>query len=100
MTIAEQEWCDAIVRLGCCVCQRQGVGDTPAEVHHLLSGGRKIGHESTIPLCSPGHHRNGDDKIKISRHPNKARFEAAYGSERELLAWVREQVFIARLIAA
>ena len=100
MNTAEKAWLDTITRLGCCVCHRQGNAGTPAEVHHLLSGGRKIGHLSTIPLCSPGHHRNGDDDIKISRHPNKARFEAAYGSECELLAWEREQVLIAGVVAS
>lgn len=92
MTKAEQAWTDAILQLGCCVCARLGFGRTPAEVHHILRGGRRIGHLDTIPLCSPGHHRNGDGGQKISRHPFRRRFEAAYGTEQELLAWTREQV--------
>lgn len=80
------------MQLGCVVCHLQGFPGTPAEVHHLLRGGRRIGHLHTIPLCSPGHHRNGDGVKKISRHPFKARFEQAYGTEEELLAKTRELV--------
>lgn len=41
----EDELRDEIARTGCA-----------AEVHHLLSGGYRIGHSHTIPLCS-WHHR-------------------------------------------
>ena len=92
MTQSDREWMDAVARMGCCVCLREHGQPTPAEVHHLLSGGRRIGHKYTIGLCSPGHHRNGDGIQKISRHPNRARFEAAYGTEAELLEWTRARV--------
>ncbi len=84
-TSAEAEWMDAIVRMGCVVCLLQGHPNTPAEVHHLLRGSRRIGHLWTIGLCAPGHHRYGDGVIKISRHPWKSQFVAAYGTEAELL---------------
>ena len=86
MTKLEEQWVDAIVQIRCIVCYMRGFPGTPAEVHHILDGGRRIGHLDTLPLCSPGHHRNGDGRHKISRHPNKARFEEAYGTEESLLA--------------
>ena len=89
MSKAEQEWFQKITLIGCICCLEQGHPGTPAEVHHLLSGGRRMGHLFTIPLCAPGHHRYGDGVQKISRHPYKARFEAAYGTEAELLARTR-----------
>jgi hypothetical protein len=90
-TKAEKQWMDAITRMGCVVCYMRGYPGTPAVPHHLLDdGGRRIGHLSTIPLCDPGHHQNAPaNSGKISRHPNKARFEAAYGTEEELLAETR-----------
>lgn len=100
MTRAERDWMDSISRMGCCVCLRLGFGPTPAEVHHILLGGRRISHRDTIPLCSPGHHRNGDGASKISRHPSKARFETAYGTEAELLDWTRQQVAARRGVYA
>jgi hypothetical protein len=46
----------------------------------------------TICLCDPGHHQNSPTAKKISRHPNKARFEEAYGTEEQLLARSRKMV--------
>lgn len=91
MTKAEKEWCDRIVNFGCIACWLDGYSGTPAEIHHILSGGRRKGHMFTIPLCSPGHHRNGGDR-KISRHPFKTRFVNRYGNEYFLLNLTREQV--------
>jgi len=80
----------AISDLGCIVCRNQGRGYVPAAVHHLLSGGVRIGHLHTIPLCDPGHHQNAPRASgEWSRHPDKSRFEAAYGTEEELLLQAR-----------
>jgi hypothetical protein len=84
-TKEEARWMDAITAIGCIVCLLAGHPGTPGAVHHLLRAGRRIGHMHTICLCDPGHHQGGDQVQKISRHPNKARFEAAYGTEAELL---------------
>lgn len=82
----ERLWMDAITALGCIACRIDGHPGTPGAVHHLLRGGRRMGHMHTICLCDPGHHQNGDQFGKISRHPWKARFEEKYGMEQELLA--------------
>lgn len=40
-----------------CICCLLATGKTQApDVHHLTSGGRRIGHQATIGLC-PWHHR-------------------------------------------
>jgi len=85
-TKAEAEWMDQIIALGCIACRIDGHPDTPGAVHHLLRGGRRMGHFHTICLCDPGHHQNGAEFGKVSRHPWKARFEEKYGTEQELLA--------------
>jgi hypothetical protein len=85
MTIAEDNWMTAITELGCVCCWLQGHPRTPAAVHHILTNGKRTSHLNTIPLCDPGHHQNSRTPEKISRHPNKARFEAAYGTEAYLL---------------
>lgn len=90
-TKAERKWMDAITQIGCIVCHLQGHPGTPAVVHHILKNGRRQSHLQTIPLCEPGHHQHGKDQ-KISRHPNKARFEAAYGTEDYLLQKTKELV--------
>jgi hypothetical protein len=93
-TKAESAWMDAITQIGCIVCLLFfSAPGTPGCPHHLLTkGGRRRGHLYTICLCDPGHHQKSPTPSKISRHPNKARFEKAYGSEDSLLAKSRELV--------
>lgn len=79
----------AVQALGCIACRTMGLS-TPAEIHHVLRNGRRIGHHAVLGLC-PAHHRSGrnDDEI-VSRHPWKREFEKRHGTEAELLAKVEE----------
>lgn len=64
----------------------------PAEVHHMLSVGRRLGHLFTLPICFE-HHRSGrDDERATSRDQNQRRFEARYGSEQGMLEEVKRLV--------
>lgn len=92
-TKAEKLWMDDITAIGCVVCYLMGYRSTPGAVHHLLRGGRRIGHLSTICLCDPGHHQNPSaGSGKIPRHPGKLRFEREYGTEESLLKRTKELV--------
>lgn len=91
-TAEERAWMDAITTIGCIACLIDGHPGTPGAVHHILRGGRRIGHMHSICLCDPGHHQNGQQRGMVSRHPFKARFEARYGTEPELLARSRALV--------
>ena len=80
---------DAVRALGCIVCQGEGV-DSPAEIHHVLMGSRRIGEYSVLGLCQI-HHRGQINTAKaVSRHPWRREFEARYGTEEELLTKTRE----------
>lgn len=58
----------------------------------MLSGGRRMGHLFTIPLCYE-HHRSGrNDSQIVSRDHSQRRFERRYGSELSLLQLTRELV--------
>lgn len=82
----EARWMDAIVSFGCIACLLDGEPGTPAAVHHLVVGNRRLGHGWTIPLCDPGHHQNGKPLGRISIHPGRSpAFIQRYGTERELL---------------
>lgn len=87
-TSAEREWMAFVADFGCVACWWQFGVKTPCAVHHIVEGGRRIGHMMTIGLCDPGHHQNSPTAEMISRHPNKARFEAAYGTEYEMHAFL------------
>lgn len=71
-----------VAALGCCVCRRLRLNDTPAEVHHIREGqGRKRASDfETIPLCYL-HHR-GQDGI---HHLGTKAWARRFFSERELL---------------
>lgn len=91
-TAEERAWMDDIVAHGCICCILDGHDPRPTAVHHILRGGRRIGHLFSLPACDPGHHQNGAPMGLISRHPYKAQWEARYGTEMELLALVRERL--------
>lgn len=91
-TADEKRWMDAIVSYGCIACRIDGHEPRDTLPHHILRGGRRIGHLFTIPLCDPGHHQNGGAFGLVSRHPFKTRFEAKYGAELQLLAKLKVEL--------
>jgi len=89
MTKNQKAFQDRVRALGCIVCYGKGV-DSPCDLHHLLSGGRRIGEDSVIGLCVP-HHRGGlNTEEVVSRHPWRLAWESRYGTEAELLAKTKE----------
>lgn len=81
--------------LGCVASILDGVLGVPGEIHHLLSGGRRISHNHTVCL-SPWHHRGIVPEGRtaadyehihgpsLALKPNA--FRRRYGDEEELLA--------------
>lgn len=97
-TKAEQARFDAMKERGVCIaCLLRGTQpDYPQhiEIHHLLSGNRRIGHMATASLC-PWHHRGvppwgwGDAEALGHLGPSLAKgskpFRAEFGADAELL---------------
>ena len=76
--------------IGCMACRELGFNGIPGDIHHLVDkGNRKAsgGNKATIVLC-PYHHRGagwvsgGGPSLAHGSKP----FNAAFGSQRELLA--------------
>ena len=99
-TADEQSWMDDIVACGCLVCWMQKMGESSAEVHHLKEGDRRKGHMFSIALCPPHHRSGAGEGPFISRHPYKARFERAYGTEADLLEMQKARVATLRAARA
>lgn len=94
MTNDEEKFHAAIRELGCIVCLKTSGKWRGCDIHHILSGGRRKGEMFVLGLC-PEHHRVGlSTGFFISRHPYKARFESAYGTEEDLLSYTREQLLL------
>ena len=70
---------ERIQALGCIVCELNYDLYSPADLHHPLSGGKRISKTHVIPLC-PQHHR----LHVFSRHRNKRKFIELYGTEEYL----------------
>ena len=87
-TLAEKQHMERVQALGCIVCRKLGLGQTPAEIHHVLQNGLRENHFKVLPLC-PLHHRSGvNNEQHVSRHPWRKAFELRYGTENELLELV------------
>ena len=88
-TKKEAEHMDKVSQLGCIVCRNTNGSITPAEIHHIEGKTKANSHFKVLPLCFE-HHRIGNRFRPISRHPYKARFVKAYGTEQELLEQVNK----------
>lgn len=104
-TKAESSRIDTIKRMECMACRHNRITRTRpstefdgCDAHHLLSGGKRIGHAATIALC-PWHHRavkpNGFEWMGVggcidafgpSVATGSKPFHETYGSDAELLA--------------
>lgn len=88
MTKIDRIWLSRVAALGCIVCKNLGLGEMPAEIHHVRTGqgiGQRADHRKTIPLCQQ-HHRVGGHGVAI--HAGKKTWEQKYGSETALLIQV------------
>lgn len=90
MKSAEARHLSRVAALGCALCRRIGLGETPAQVHHVREGhgaGRRTnGHFLVIPLC-PDHH-TGPKGI----HGDRTALKNAGVDELDLLSDVIEQL--------
>ena len=77
---------DAIASLGCLACAKDGNVNPWISLHHIDGRTKPGAHKLVIGLCA-GHHQDGtgSDQAMIAVHPYKARFEARYGRQLDLL---------------
>ncbi|WP_422110732.1 Ref family recombination enhancement nuclease [Burkholderia multivorans] len=91
-TKAERDYMGRVAALGCAVCRRLGLGDTPAIVHHQRTGqgwGR-ASHYRTVGLC-PAHHQHSGFGV---HDMGRAQFEEMYGfSEVDLIEETRRTLW-------
>lgn len=85
-TAAEKRLHDQLATLGCIACRMDGVYQPVVSIHHIDGRTKPGAHMKVLPLCA-GHHQDGTGiPGLIAVHPWKARFEAAYGKQLDLLS--------------
>lgn len=94
---ADRERFEKLHRLGCIGAIIRGKREWPITVHHLLSGGKRISHQATIPLTAwlhlghvlPGYTRAGmAEEFGPSLAYGSKLFHNEFGSDSDLLARV------------
>lgn len=83
-TKAEQLHLDAIHAMPCLRAASGQCGGR-IEAHHITSGGRRIGHFHTLPLCTYHHGPQTPLPLGEAIHKGKKIFERKYGTQIELL---------------
>ena len=74
---------------GCIACYLDGIKNTHVSIHHIDGRTKPGAHSRVLPLCAPHHQTGGEDAPAI--HPWKARFEAKYGKQWDLLKLYKEK---------
>ena len=91
----------ALQDYGCVCCRIEGDGHRDPDIHHIVEGGRRLGHQYTLGLC-PYHHRGIQPDSFIYHGPSladgKRPFIKRYGTERFLLEYVNGQLELEGLI--
>lgn len=89
MTKAFEKRVEALHRIGCVCCRKAGSGHRAPDIHHILSGGFRMGDMFTLPLC-PEHHRipSTGSVVGPSLADGSRVFAAKWGTQLELLAEV------------
>ncbi len=83
-TKAERQFWDRLASIGCIACRKDGIFNGLVSIHHIDGRTKPGAHRRVLPLCFQ-HHQGGDGETVIPVHPWKARFEAKYGKQSELL---------------
>lgn len=86
-TAEESRFMDAMAALGCLACKKDGIANSHVSLHHIDGRTKPGAHLLVLSLC-PEHHQQDDSDPtgRISIHGSRKKFEARYGTERELLA--------------
>lgn len=92
-TAEEKRLHDRMASIGCIACRLDGIGNSLVSIHHIDGRTKPDAHKKVLPLCGPHHQQDDTDPAgRIAVHPYKARFEAKYGRQLDLLAMCIELI--------
>lgn len=98
-TQEEQRRIKLIMGMSCAVCALHGdVSKRALECHHIVRGGKRLGHWYTLQLCKGHHQRQWDKKnpqlAQVSIKDGRHAFRRAHGGLDDLGIWQRLQVVL------
>ena len=70
--------------IGCIACAKDGMYTPHVSIHHIDGRTKPHAHWLVLPVCGP-HHQDAGIPGVPAIHPWKTRFEAKYGTQRDLL---------------
>ena len=92
--LERQRLIDTLQSVGCLACRKRGFTGMPSDMHHPLTGGRRIDDDVFYPLCEY-HHRNVQkgaytlEMMRLTYGPSLAceprKFREEFGTDTELL---------------
>jgi hypothetical protein len=92
-TKAERELHHEMAGLGCIACLLDGRVNPWVSIHHIDGRTKPGAHKLVLAPCAQHHQQDDTDPLgRVAVHPNKARFEKLYGTQRELLALTMERI--------
>ncbi len=86
-TKAEKHYWNQVAELGCIACLQDGYRNPIVSIHHCDGRTKPYAHLKVLGLCA-GHHQRGANTncpTMLAIHGDKARFEAKYGTQAELM---------------
>jgi hypothetical protein len=96
---------DALGRLGCIACAQLGIPNpSRTQIHHILEGNRRLGHNFSIPLCAQHHEGFAWDELwgiiplqlQVSIADGRKAFSKVYGTERELWEKCQDRLHLSK----
>lgn len=89
VSAAERRYHDRLAtEVGCIACRRENRVNHHVSIHHIRGRTKPGAHMAVLPLCFFHHMPNGAGVESV--HGNKARFEAKYGTQAELMEMCRD----------
>lgn len=89
----DKEYLKLAAQIPCIVCKNEGLGQTPASLHHprIHTGlALKANDRDVIALCHT--HHQGKAHGEVGYHHSPEEFENRYGKQEELLEQMKEEV--------
>jgi hypothetical protein len=86
--VSRRDYLNRVSSIGCILCKHLGLGETPAEIHHVESVRDELSDFAVVPLCTE-HHRGQTGVHGLRRRGFETRYKL---SDVDLLAMTAREL--------